>query len=135
VRAGFGSARARWALVAWLAVCGLWLWFGPAGFEVVLIALGIMVVGPLWTPTRYRIDADGIRRETVFGSTRLAWRDLGRFELANGGDTAWVSRRGRGYQLFPPLLLRWDERATPGLGIRIAAALEAHAEHVEGGAS
>jgi len=128
MRADFlGSARARWALLAWLVVSGLWLYFGPPGFEVMLIVLGIVIVGPLWTPARYRIDERGIARETVFGTTRTGWRELSGFALAEGGGAAWVSRGGRDVGLFlPSLLLRWDERATPGLGARIAEALEAH---------
>jgi hypothetical protein len=131
----FGSARARWAFLAWLVVSGLCLRFGPPGSGVILVVLGIVLVGPFWTPTRYRINERGIERETVFGTTRSAWRELGGFALAESGGTAWVSRGGRGVGLFlPPLLLRWDERATPGLGARIASALETRLGPPRGGA-
>jgi hypothetical protein len=107
-----------------LVVTALWLWFGPRGFALVLVALGLYLVGPLWMPARYRIADEGVRRATPFGVTALPWAGLAAFAVAPGGGAAWVWRRGRGTARFlPPLLLLWDEAAAPGLGQRIEAAL------------
>ncbi len=90
------------------------------------MALGAYLVGPFWTPYRYRIDADGVRRRSPFGETALAWDALAAFALARDGGAAWVWRRGRGTARFlPPLLLLWDTQAAPELGAAVARALGA----------
>ncbi len=112
--------------MAWIAITVLWLAFGPRGFALLLVAMGLYLVGPLWVPARYRIADAGVTRTTPFGTSETPWDALRDFAVAPGGGAAWITRRGRGAARFlPQLLLLWDEERTPGLGRRIEEALAA----------
>jgi len=99
------------------------------------VALGLYLVGPLWTPARYRIDAAGVARRTPFGALVLPWDALDGFAVARDGTAAWLWRRGRGTARFlPPVLLLWDEAAAPGTGSAVETALGARLPRRDGSA-
>jgi hypothetical protein len=127
VRAGRGRPdAARWGLVLWLAVSALLIAFGPRGLAVLLVALGVYLVGPLWVPVSYRIDNLGVRRATPFGERTWAWETLGEFGFHARERSAWLAPRGRGVARFlPPILLLWEEREGTGFRASLEAALAA----------
>lgn len=101
---------------------GLWVAWGPRGFLPLLVVGGVYLVGPLWIAVRYRVDADGVERATVFGRRTWKWRELSRYRVDADARTAWVEAKGRGSARFmPPLLLLWEAEA----GAAFAATLEA----------
>src|SRR5262249_8682033 len=112
------------ALAIWLFVMvrTLVLW-GPVVL-VALFAFGIYLVGPLWTFASYRVDDAGVVRKTAFGTTTVAWADLGVARVDRKAHSAWITRRGRGSARFlPPLLLLWEGGEGPEFGARLERAL------------
>lgn len=110
----------------WLLVSVLVARFGPPGMALVLVALGIYLVGPLWVPAVYRVDDAGVMRRTPFGERVFAWETLGDYGVRAGERSAWIAHKGRGTARFlPPVLLLWE----PGEGAefrgRLAVALAA----------
>jgi hypothetical protein len=127
VSPGRGRPTASWwALVLWVGI-GSWLvlWSGPIG-ALLAALVGVYVVGPLWVPVTYRVDELGVCRKTPFGSRLHPWEELGSFSIDVPGHTAWIARKGRGTARFlPPLLLLWEETASPAFRERLATALAA----------
>ena len=124
MRAGRARPRAAWlALSAWLGTTALLVAFGPRGFAPLFAVAGVYVVGPLWTPVRYRVDDAGVERRTAFGTRRLAWAEIGTWGVDDARRSAWLAPKGRGGARFlPPLLLLWEEREQrEGLAARLTA--------------
>ena len=120
----------------WLLVSVLVGRFGPPGMALLLFALGIYLVGPLWVPAAYRVDDAGVYRRTPFGERRFAWESLGEYGLHPRERSAWIALKGRGMARFlPPLLLLWEEREGAGFRAHLAAALAARLRIPQGGNS
>jgi hypothetical protein len=124
-----GRARpwaARLGLVLWILVSGLWFRFGPPGMLLVLLALGVYLVGPLWVPARYRVDDQGVMRRTPFGERLHPWGTLGDWGVSRDERTAWLGLKGRGTARFlPPILLLWEAGEGPEFRARLESALAA----------
>jgi hypothetical protein len=122
------------ALVTWLCLTIAGLRWAPPGFVFVFVALGIYLVGPLWTPVAYRVDERGVERRTAFGARLWAWDELKGFALDAAERTAWLYPRGRGSARFlPPVLLLWE----PGvnLGPALGAWLRSRLKDASGAAA
>jgi hypothetical protein len=111
------------ALLGWIGATTLLVAFGPRGVAPVLAVAGIYLVGPLWIPVRYRVDASGVERRTAFGRRSWAWTELAGYRLDAARRTAWLSPRGRGTARFlPPVLLLWEEdQARAGMAPELEA--------------
>ena len=104
----------------------LWIRFGPPGMILVLLALGVYLVGPLWVPASYRVDDAGVWRRTPFGGRLHAWDTLAEWGVRKDERSAWIAHKGRGTARFlPPVLLLWEEREDDGFRARLTAALAA----------
>jgi hypothetical protein len=116
VRPGRGRpGPARAGLALWLLVTLFLLRFGPPGLAILLAALGIYLVGPLWVPVRFRVDARGVERTTPFGTRLWAWDVLARFVLVPKERTGYLYPRGRGSARFlPPVLVMWEAESDLG---------------------
>ena len=127
VRAGRGKPQAaRLGIVLWVLVSGLWLRFGPPGMLLLLVALGLYLVGPLWVPAAYRVDENGVARRTPFGERAHRWSALGEWGVSPSERSAWVALKGRGTARFlPPVLLLWEEGEGPDFRVRLETALGA----------
>ena len=127
MRAGRGKPQAaRLGIILWILVSGLWLRFGPPGMLLLLFALGIYLVGPLWVPVEYCVDENGVSRRTPFGERVHPWATLGEWGLSQDERAAWLGLKGRGTAGFlPPVLLLWEEREGPEFRARLEAALGA----------
>jgi hypothetical protein len=127
VRAGRARPRAaRWALAGGLAALAAWAAFGPRGFLPLVAVAAAYVIGPLWTPARYRVDETGVERATAFGRRAIAWSQVAGWRLDGAARSAWLDPKGRGSARFlPPLLLLWEERQGPSFGDALAGRLAA----------
>ncbi len=84
--------------------------FGPRGAAPLLAVAGIYLLGPLWTPVRYRVDERGVERSTAFGRRLWPWDGLASYGIDAPRRTAWLALKGRGTARFlPPVLLLWEE--------------------------
>jgi len=107
-------------------VTGLWIAWGPRGFLPLLVVAGVYLVGPLWIAVRYRVDASGVERATVFGRRAWEWRELAGFRIDATARTAWLTAKGRGSARFlPPVLLLWEAEAGDDFAARLEARLVA----------
>ena len=127
MRAGRGKPQAaRLGVILWILVSGLWLRFGPPGMLLLLFALGVYLVGPLWVPATYRVDDQGVTRRTPFGERVHPWETLGEWGVSPSERSAWLALKGRGTARFlPPVLLLWEESEGPEFRARLETALGA----------
>jgi hypothetical protein len=120
--------------VLWVLVSGLWLMYGPPGMLLLLFALGIYLVGPLWVPAGYRVDDAGVARRTPFGERVHPWETLGDWGMHQNERSAWLALKGRGTARFlPPVLLLWEKGEGPEFRARLESALGARLGFGSGG--
>ena len=127
MRPGRGRPRAaRLGLLLWLGLSALLVFFGPPVGWIVLLALGVYLVGPLWVPVRYTVDDAGVTRGTPFGTQVHGWESLGDFGVDPRERSAWIARKGRGSARFlPALLLLWEADEGEAFRGRLQQALAA----------
>ena len=111
----FGPGLLLYLVPITALLTGGWLVYGwqrslPAADDAFDSLLGmvsvlVLIIVPIGTWARYRLDAEGIERQTLNGRRRWPWEAIGgvrgqRFAVRSGYRTRWVVLDLEGRELF-----------------------------------